>query len=174
MYIVKVISTRISEARRLIKFLRRGRSDVKENFEASPFGLDSNPVENTVALYSDTSVNGQSVVIGYVGTNKIADVGEFRTFATDSNGNEVFYTYLKNDGTMELGGDADNLARYGQIEASVNELKDSVAELKNIFSAWTPVPQDGGTALQLSALSWSTTPLVEDITLAKIDEIKTL
>ena len=174
---VKVISTAIKEGRRLIKFLRYGKSDVKENYEASPYGLDSNPVEDTVALYTTTSTNGQSAVIGYVGLNKHADVGEFRTFSTDADGAEVFYTWLKNDGTYEIGGDVDNAVRYSKLEDAFNELKDDFNALVQDYNTHIHVTTATVGLAPVGTISPTTsqgTPSVADITPAKVDEVKIL
>lgn len=175
MNIVKVISTKLSDAVRFIKFTRFGRSDVKENREAAPYGLDSNPVKDTVAVYSSTTTNGQSVVIGYVNRNQKADVGEFRTYATDSDGNEVFYTWMKNNGTMEIGGDADNMVRFSELQSAFDELKQDFNDHITDYNSHTHiVPQapSGTTTSQTPIPTGS--PSAADISGAKIDEIKTL
>jgi len=175
MNIVKVISTELTDlSQRLVKFLRLGKSDVRTAIEVGPFGVDSNAPKDTVAAYSDTAVKGQSVIVGYVNTRQEAGVGEYRTYAVDSSGDVAFYTWIKANGTMEIGGDTDNMVRYVPVADSVNELKNSVNDLKNVFTSWTPVPNDGGAALKAAVTSWASTPLIEDITAAKINEIKTL
>ncbi|MGB0881436.1 MAG: hypothetical protein ACPGSO_00675 [Vicingaceae bacterium] len=171
---VKTLSSEIdSKARRVIKFLRLGKRDVQTSLEAMPFGVDSVPVKNLVAVYAPTSEKGQTVIIGYINKNAIADVGEFRAYSTNSDGEEQNYIWIKNDGTIEIGGDSDNMVRYSQIEASVNELKNDINDLKNIFSAWVTAPNDGGAALKTALAAYYTTPIVQDITGAKINEIKT-
>jgi len=49
--------------------------------------------------------------------------GEFRTYSTDKDGVEKFYTWLKNDGTYEVGGNDDFLVRYNELAAGFNQLK---------------------------------------------------
>lgn len=175
MNLVKVISSEIDDTkRRIVKFLRYGKSDVQTSFEAMPFGVDSNPTKDMIAIYAPTGENGKTVILGYINKNQLAEVGELRLFSTDSDNAEKFYIHLKNDGNCEIGGDADNMVRYSQIERSINELKDDITTLKSVFSGWVTVPQDGGAALKLASATWFATPLVEDITQAKINEIKTL
>lgn len=174
MNIVKVIETRLESAVRFVKFLRMGKSDVQECEQIGPHGIDSNPVKDMVALYAPTLQQGEPVLIGYINKNQIADIGETRIFSTDEDGVEKTAIHLKNDGTMEVGGNTDNMVRYSQIEASVNELKDDLNDLKQVFQTWIPAPNDGGAALKGAAAAWFATPIVEDITGAKIDEIETL
>jgi len=178
MNVVEVISSTLKEGRRLVKFLRFGKSDVKENYEASPFGLDSNPVKKTVALYTTTSSNGQSAVIGYVQTGRKAAAGEFRTYATDADGAEVFYTWIKNDGTYEIGGDADNAVRYSKLEDAFNELKADFNALVTDYNAHihatTATISATPTVGVISPTTSQGSPSTADITPAKVDEVKIL
>lgn len=86
---------------RLIKFIGYGTNDVKNQPEAMPYGLDSNPVKNMTAIYVQ-NVSGQLVVIGYININQLADVGEFRTYATDKDGNLQGSVWLKNNGDVNI------------------------------------------------------------------------
>lgn len=54
-----------------------------------------------------------------------------------------------NDGAM--GG----LVKVIQLTQKLNALESAVNQLKQIFSAWVPVPQDGGAALKTAASSWA-------------------
>jgi hypothetical protein len=175
MNIVKIISTSFDEIGRLLpKFQRMGLNDVQETVSSAPHGIDSNPVKDMIAIYSPTSVKGEAVVIGYLNKDCIADVGETRVFSTDENGELQTYIHLKNDGNIHFGGENDNLIRYQQTADSINELKNDINNLKNIISTWVPVPNDGGAALKVALAPYITSPLIEDITGAKIDEFKTL
>jgi hypothetical protein len=161
----------------MIKFNRLGRSDVKEKLEVSPYGLDSNPVKNTVAIYTPTSVSGDGVVFGYVNPDQKADVGEFRTYATDADGVEVFYTWLKNDGTAEIGGDSDYMVRYSELESAFNELRDDFNQLVTDYNAHihtTTATVGVGPVGVISPTTSQGSASTADISGAKIDEIKTI
>jgi len=176
MNIVKVISTEFTDlTQRLVKFFRLGRSDVRTAIEVSPFGVDSNPPGDTIAAYSDTGVRGQSVIVGYVNTNQEAGVGEFRTYSVDSSGTQAFYTWMKADGTMEIGGDTDNMVRYSELETAFNDLKQSFNDHITDYNSHTHiVPQaPSGTTTSQTPLPTGS-PSTADITPARIDEIKTL
>lgn len=174
MNIVKVISTKIVSNKRLIKFLRFGKSDVQENNEVGPFGFDSNPIKDMAAVYAKTSQNGESVIIGYINKNQISDIGESRIFSTDAEGLLKFYLHLKNDGTAEFGGDTDFMVRFSKLEEAFDEIKMDLNNVINVFNAHThptaptgpiSIPTGAGIPLQ---------PSVADISPAKIEEIKTL
>jgi hypothetical protein len=175
--IIKIISSAFDSGRRLVKFNRLGRSDVKEKIEVSPYGLDSNPVKDTVGIYTPTSVSGKGVVFGYVNPEQKADVGEFRTYATDSDGVEVFYTWLKNNGTAEIGGDSDFMVRYSELETAFNELRDDFNALVNVYNAHihtTTATVGLGPVGVISTSPSQGQQSTADISGAKIDEIKTI
>lgn len=165
MNLVKVLTTALNSLnQRAIKVLRFGVSDVQTSLEASPYGVDSNPIEGMVAIYSPTTDKGGSTIIGYINKNQKAGVGEFRTFATDADGVEKFYTWMKADGTMEIGGVADNAIRFSPLETATDTLATDInAQLTAIATAISSL---GG--------SYTPSPISIDISGAKIDEIKTL
>ncbi len=177
MNLTKVISTSFDSLNRLkVKFLRMGKSDVQECLEVSPYGTDSNPVKDMVAIYTPTGENGKNAIIGYINKNRLAEIGENRIFSTDSDGVLSTYIWLKNDGTMEIGGDADFMVRYSVLETAFNDLQGTVNDLISAFNSHmhataatgppsipTPIPS-----------SIPAIPSTADISGAKIDEIKTL
>lgn len=160
---IKVISTEITNFVRRIKFFRMGGYDTRTANEISPYGFDSNPIKDMIGIYSDTLVNGRQVIIGYINKNQVAALGESRMFSTDDGGEVKFYVWCKNDGTLHLGGSADNLVRFSKLEQAFNDLQD---KWNNFASAYSP----GGPSIV------GTPPTAEessaDISEAKIDEIK--
>jgi hypothetical protein len=150
--------------RRLVKALRFGKSDTQTPLEVAPYGTDANPIKGMVAIYGSTQVQGQNVVIGYINKEQLAAVGEHRIYSTDSDGGLKFFVWLKNDGTCELGGDADNAVRYSPLSSELTTFKNAIqAELVKIQTAITSV---GGV--------YTPGTLTIDISNSKIDEIKTL
>lgn len=180
---VKVISTKLDDEirnfpRRLIKYLRLGKNDVRESHQSGPFGTDSNPVKDTIAIYGPTLQSGKQVIIGYINKNQFAEIGEHRIFSTDSDGLEVFSLYLKNDGTAEFGGDADFMVRYNELESAFNELKGDLNSLITAYNSHIHVTTAtvGATAVPgiLSPTPSAGVSSTADISGAKITEIKTL
>lgn len=115
-----------SLTRRIIKFLRLGKSDTQTSLQASPHGIDSNPVKDMVAIYMKTGVQGESVIVGYLNKNQIAETGETRLYATNASGTEQFHIHMKSTGVCEFDGDeiqflgqVHNLARYMPINAGL-------------------------------------------------------
>lgn len=173
--LVKVISSRLdSLGRLLVKFTGSGRDDTQEVVTVSSFGIDSVPIKDLIAIQAKTQVSGESVIVGFILKNRIANIGETRIYSTNENGDVQQYIHLKNDGTADFGGTGDFLTRYSPMAATIEEIQNDIATLKNVLSTWIPVPNDGGAALKTAATSWASTPLVENISNAKITEFNTL
>ena len=121
---------------RLITLQVYGNGDVRGNvIEASPFGVDSNPLPGMVGLYARTENNGQPVCIGYVDMNKlisqapIVQPGETRIFSTDANGNLVANVYATNDGRVLIGPTAKPLD-YNDFAVGFNKMAEFCNTLK--------------------------------------------
>lgn len=169
--LVKIISTSISAKVRSVKFYWRGKSDVRNSDEFSPFGIDGNPLKDMVAICVQTGQDGKTFVIGYRNKNQIAEPGELRLFSLDDSGTEKTYQWFKKDGTIEILGNADNMVRYSELETAFNELKLDFNRLVATFNAHT---HTGGTIMgNTGPVSVSGLTSSADISPAKIDEIKT-
>lgn len=138
----------------------------------TPFGDDSVPVQGMDALYADTASDELPVIIGYININAMASEGEKRLFsltkvvADDGTVSyvESFYTWHKNDGTYEIGGNTDNAVRYEKLNAAlqlhITKLQTQLTEIA------VGIATGGGT--------YTPGDITLDISAAKIDEIKTL
>jgi hypothetical protein len=172
--IVEVISTAFDSAqKRLVKFYRMGRQDVQDCVQSTPAGIDSSPIKGMRAIYAQTPERGKNYVVGYLSENQLAEPGETRVFSVDSSGELKAWMWFKGDGTIEILGSDDNLMKYAQAAATIEEIQQDIAALKQAFTTWVPVPSDGGAALKAAAASWFAQPLVEQIAGAKFDEVKT-
>ncbi len=162
--IVKVISTSVKNSRLYIKFFRKGKSDVQEVPQVAPFGIEGNPIKDSIAVYSKTLQNGEAVILGYIPINSLADVGELRLYSTNADGVEQTYTLFKNDGNIELNGNTKNLVRFQDLETGLDanalELKGELVKIAAAINAIVP---------------GSYTPSFPsfNISAAKIDNIKT-
>lgn len=176
MNIAKVISTESGAlGKRLVKVLRFGKSDVQTPSQAAPHGIDSNPVAGMAAVFCETGMKGKPVVLGYVNRDQQADIGEIRIYSTDENGVQQTYLWLKNNGTMEVGGNADFMVRFNELKAGFDELKADFNTHISVYNAHTHVYSPGpGTPAPTA------TPVAQDVAstasidAAKIEEIKTL
>lgn len=174
-FLTKVISTEIDNLkRRVVKILRFGKSDVQTCIESLPYGIDSNPIKDMVAVYAETNEKGKVAIIGYFNKNQKAGVGELRLFSTDENGIEKFYTWLKSDGTMELGGNSNYAVKYNELKIEYDKTKTYLTTLKTATQT-VAVALDGlvpGTSAAFIATM--STQVVGDFSQTKNDKIKTI
>lgn len=175
MQLIKIISSEVQSAVRIVKFLRYGKKDVQTSDQIAPYGVDSNPIKDMIAVYSQTSEKGETVVIGYINKNQLAAVGEHRTFSTDENGQLKFYVWLKNNGTLELGGSAKHLARYEELKTGFDALKKDHNDLVDAFNTHMhATAATGPPSIPTPGTGIPAIPSTASIDSSKINEIKTL
>ena len=164
------------KAKRLIKTLGFGKNDVQTPSSISPFGIDSNPVKGMLAIQAESSVLGESVVIGYINEGVIAAKGETHLFSTNADGEEQFRIKLRDNGTIEIGGDADNAVRFSELKSGFDQLKTDFDNLVTAYNSHIHVTTAtiGATAVVgvLSPTIAAGTPSTATIDASKIDEIK--
>jgi hypothetical protein len=136
--------------------------------QVSPFGDDSNPIQGMDAIYAESSNDGDPVILGYINTKQMAATGEKRLYSikpktTDTPyGTISFYVWFRNNGTLELNGDSDNLIRYAALNTALqSEVQRINTELQKISTA---IGSLGG--------AYIVEPVSIDITSSKINEIK--
>jgi hypothetical protein len=146
---------------RILKVIQFG---AKTADVVGPFGDDSAPLKDMVAIYGDTSESGDKVILGYLNKNQISQPGEKRIFSLDSNGNLSFDIILRTDGTCEIGGNTHNAVKYIPLNAAIQSQVAAInAELSKI-------------ALGLNAIvpgSYTVAPIQVDLTDSKNEKIKT-
>ena len=113
----KVDSTSINNlGKRIIKFFEFG---AKTASESLPFGLDTNPIKGMTAIHAKSTNDAESVIIGYVDTDKLAESGESRFFAKDSSGQVVSFVWLKANGNIELNGNDYSAVRFENLKTGL-------------------------------------------------------
>lgn len=153
----------IEQGRRIIKGWTLTKRDVKTFYQVSPWGDDSAPVLDSDIVVSDTKVGDTRIVLGVISTDKKANAGEKRIFATDQDGNTVVDIYLRNDGTVEIVGNTDNAVRYSALETAFNDLQDQWNAFANAYTPGSPT---------VLGTPPTATPSTGDIAASKIEEIK--
>lgn len=170
----KFKSAVFSAGKRIVKVQQFG---IKTAATASAFGDDSQPLENTTALFAKTSNNAEPVVIGYINKNQLAGPGEKRIFSVNSDGIVQAYIWLKKDGNIEFSGDDDNLVRYSELKTAFNELKADHNGLAAKWDAFAAAYLPGGPASVGLPSTLSTETVGQsgaDISGAKIDKFKSI
>lgn len=147
--LVKIISSEFDKAKRLIvKHLGFGKSDVKTSISSAPYGVDANPIKDMIGIYMETEEKGRTVLVGYMNKNSLAAPGEVRFFSTDASGTLKSFVWLKNDGTVHLNGDTDNLVKHSALntalQAQVNLINVELGKIATGIAAgggaYTPAP----------------------------------
>lgn len=171
---VKTISQTVETLFRSIKVLAFGESDVRTAAQIAPFGVDSAPPKDMIAILSDTTVKGKRIIVGYLNKSLLAQDGENRLFSVQADGSLSQYIWLKADGTMEIGGNDDFLARFSELKSGFDQLKSDHNDLVNAFNTHVHATAGTGppsTPTPATGIPASTsTASIDD---AKIDEIKT-
>lgn len=172
MNLVKIYSTTIDALKRRVpKFLRYGLRDVQTAQVVAPWGVDSHPIKNSIAAFSETSDKGSPVILGYINVSKKAEpgtednaaIGELRLYSTDSNGVQKIYIWLKNDGTIELGGSTRNVVKYQELDAGLQQMATDInVELTKIAAVLNSLVPGSYTPL----------PIVPEISSSKSNNVK--
>jgi hypothetical protein len=155
----KVAESTLKGGKRVLKVLQFG---VKTADESAPFGVDSSPIKDMTAIYADTSNNSESVIIGYISKNQLAEAGETRFYSLDSNGGLKAFVWLKTNGDIELNGNAYSSVRHEPLNSSLTQVKvDINVELAKIAAAISGL---GGV--------YTVAPINLDLTSSKNDTVK--
>ena len=161
--LVKTLTTELGAGgRRLIQILGVGKGDIQTPYQAAPFGIDSHPIKDLIAVQANTGEMGKTAIIGYINVEQLAELGELRLYSTDDAGVEKAYIWLKNDENIEIGGDTDFMVRYSALETAFNTLKQE-------FDAHV----HPGVTAGAGVTSPIAVPSIADISGAKINDIKT-
>ena len=175
----KLTITRVLEATTaFIKVLRFGKDDVQTADQVLPFGVDSKPVNKTLAVFSNTSNKEQNIVLGYIYSSDNTNSGETRFYSTNTDGrSEKFYIKLTNDGICEFNGTDDNFVRYSKLQTAFDTLKADFNALVLKYNSHIHITTATILATAVPGVISPTTSQGSnssaDITGAKIDEIRT-
>lgn len=169
----KIISTELDNLkRRVIKITRLGKDDVQTPIEIGPFGLDSNPIKDFIAAYTETKEKGKNVILGYYVKNKKAEVGEYRFFCTDDTGVEKFYVWLKKTGIIEIGGDTNYAVKYNELKQELDKFKE---DYNNFLTEYkTHIHPTNFSVITTTPTTSTQMPNQSDFSKAKNDKIKTI
>ena len=133
--LTNVLSTTLDAVkRRLTKVRVLGLNDIRTAFEAAPFGTDANPIKDMRAVYAETASKGDRVIVGYINKNQLALQGEHRLYSTDANGNLQTWIWMHNDGTIEIGGNANHFTQYEAMKAAFDLLKTDLNAARSALS----------------------------------------
>jgi len=69
--------------------------------------------------------------------------------------------FIDENGIVMNGGSLHGLVTRDGVKQQLNKIEQDITNLKNAFSSWVPVPNDGGAALKTASASWSGAALVQ-------------
>lgn len=172
MITTKVISQTVANAIRTIKVLCFGKYDSRTASQVAPFGIDSVPIKDMVAIYSKTENDAERVIIGYFNQSLLADVGEIRIYATDSDGVEKTRVWLRDNGTINIGGtgsgdNPNHLTRWEDLSTAMANLQTQLDDWEAKFNIHTHTIPTGTSGIPSSSYS----PITIDIDLSKTGTI---
>lgn len=113
----KFKSSVIESGKRIMKVTQFGVKTAKESY---PFGFDSVPPEGWTAIYSETSNKSESVIIGYINKNQLAEAGSSRMFSLGNSGEVSGYVYVRASGILELNGNEFSSVRFEKLVQAIN------------------------------------------------------
>lgn len=158
-----------------IKSLIYGKSDARTAPQCLPYGIDSKPIKGAISIYCKTENNSKAVMLGYIKNSDKTEAGEFRVFATDQNGDELFSIKLDKNGycTFDGVGFNDNFVAYQRLNTGL--LNQDIL-INAEFSKITTTLNAVVTAFQNLGIpipSYVQSDVSTNISSSKIDKIKT-
>jgi len=144
--------------------------DAHLSAQIAPFGDDSCPLNSTKGVKSKTDDNATHVILGYFNRNPLAQEGEKRLYSKRPAGEDSFVVWLKNDGTLEMGGTSDFMVRFSELKKGFDKLVEAHNGLVDKYNLHTH-PVSGANTLITTGIE---IPSTANINACKIEQIKTL
>lgn len=120
-------------------------------------------VPDVLLTPADEGADGKLVITPKEGSQvTVADLsgGELRHLAVVHWG-EVEKISLTADSIELNGGDNGGLVKIEALTDKINNIEKDINKLKQAFTTWVPVPQDGGASLKGGVASWAAQQLVQ-------------
>lgn len=171
--VLQTVLTKLDDVKRQItQCVRYGQDDVIDVTMASSFGIDSRIPKNKPAISVVTNT-GDEYIVGVVNTSSDPDDGETYLYSMDKNGKEFkSIVKLKNDGTIEIGGNKHNAVRFDPLKDAFNDLLDRFNAHISHYNTHIHTGTAGSVPLTISPTTSQSQPSQANIQPAKIDNIK--
>lgn len=120
-------------------------------------------VPDVLLTPADEGADGKLLITPKEGSQvTVADLsgGELRHLAVVHWG-EVEKISLTADSIELNGGDNGGLVKIEALTDKINNIEKDINKLKQAFTTWVPVPQDGGASLKSGVASWAAQQLVQ-------------
>lgn len=113
----------LEETYRILKVDQYG---AKTADDASPFGVDANPIDGMTAVFAESDTNGNAVIIGYIDKNKLAEIGELRLYSLSGEDALAAYLWLKADGKIHFNADTNFLVHYNELKQLLEQMENQI------------------------------------------------
>lgn len=147
--LLKITQSTIDDLTRRVLTMWNGSKNQSNTVTAvqyGPYGEDSNPVKDSVGIYSHTELDGKEVCLGIMNKNAKAALGERRMYCTDENGNFMFNVWMRADGTVLIGS-SEAPSDYTNFAVKYNELKLEYDKTKTYLTTLKTATQAVATAV---------------------------
>ena len=105
---------------------------------------------------------GSSVIIAKIDNTNfyyVSMFSEIEEIVLKINGKEILR--ITENSVVFNEGIKGSLVEIAKLKAQLNKAEQEITQLKNIFTGWTPVPNDGGAALKAVINSWAAQALAQ-------------
>lgn len=130
--------------------------------QGSTFGVVAFPKVGSYVVVGFVADGAAGVVLltDEVESVEVAISGDTARISADKDGVRVLMgddtsAELMKEGVILNGGGLGGIVKIEQLTEHFNAIENDINELKNIFSAWVAVPQDGGAALSALTANWA-------------------
>ncbi len=103
MKLLKITQSKVDDLKRRVLTMWNGNKNTVTAVQYGGYGVDSNPVKNSIGAYETSEMDGKEACLGIMNTNAKAELGEHRLFCTDAQGVFKFNVWLRADGTALIG-----------------------------------------------------------------------
>jgi len=127
-------------------------SQVREVPQVAPYGIDSAPIKDMVAIIMQTAIVGEDVINGYINNTKQAEEGSTRIY---SEGTDI---HVRANGIIEIGGNTKFFTTFTELQSA---LSTAITQINANFTTLA------------AALGTTLPPVTLDISAAKTQNVKT-
>lgn len=120
---------------------------------------------NPVYLYPTSEIKDNTLK-NYTGDTKEKILFE----DSDSKANNI--KYKQSDKEIIIFDGEDYAVKYNELKTIVEELQNDLTTLKNAFSGWVVVPNDGGAALKAATTAWYGTAISGNMDDSKVEKVR--
>ena len=135
-----------------------------EGAQGTPAGVDSRPLLDDIAIGVRLPGSDEWAIVGYLDLKNGSTVspGETKVYSREASGDIAIAIDLKKNGTIELGGNADNALGFAPTKAGFDQMRDQINT--QLTAIATGISGAGG--------AYAPVPLTASIDAAKIDVLK--